>query len=75
MPENKSIKGHFEVPKAMNLALQLCSPTFSMSWHTPKVIILVLCIRLWMRLFEARGDSSGGHLATVKPKDHIPASC
>lgn len=75
MPEDKSVKGRFEVPKARNLAPQWRSPTFSMSWHIPKVIIVVLCVRLWMRLFEARGGSSGGHLATVKPEAHIPSSC
>lgn len=46
MPEDKSVKGRFEVPKARNLAPHWRSPTFSMSWHTPKVIIVVLCIRL-----------------------------
>lgn len=75
MPEDKSVKGRSEVPKARNLAPQWRSPTLSMSWRTPKVIIVVLCVRLWMRLFEARGGSSGGHLATVKPEDQIPASC
>lgn len=51
-----------------------------MSWYTQKMIIFVLCIKLWMSLFKAIGDREAqttprGHLDTIKPEDNIPATC
>lgn len=67
---DRGSKGPFKIPKAkMNLDLERSFPTL-LSWHTQKMIIRVLCMRLQMRLFKARGESSRGSNHSRGPPGH-----